>query len=240
MRCSYLRAAMAATVLVSCAFVAKAGEIVNFGPVPVSDGVPEFIFDGVRLKEGPGSIGDGNAATAPGLQISTPFIIPGIAGGVVNLLDGSTLFSDVTLDLEGFAASGPAFNLVTEIFQPLGPGTFRLLATDGTLLLAGNGTDAVIDRSAFNESGLVFSMTLTYTAGAIKPFIDPTPGSLSFSMLANPSEVTVNEQGFMNRFEADGEGHFSAETSGIPLPPTVWGGALLAAGVAGRRIWRRR
>lgn len=132
-------------VMLTFVGTATAGEILNFAPGPVSPTQPEFIWSldtstgSAGLSSGSGSFTGNGVAGAPGLEISVPFEIPGIADSVVAA--GATTFSDAELEItSGFQASGDATSQVvtpgyTVLTQPLGVGTVIVQASDGTLLL---------------------------------------------------------------------------------------------------------
>jgi hypothetical protein len=210
----------------------------NFQPSPVSGGVPEFVYSGGiagQLTAGPGSVGNGDGAlplnlqTAGGLFVSTPFLIPDAIAG--KTFTGSTTnFADVTMSLSGFLASSPSFMFGGNIVQPLSNGTFNLSATDGTLLLTATATDATILRSPSNEQGSILSATISYTGGVIGSYVQPTPASISFTLIAAPTNATVSN-GYLDAFSADATGEFSGTRAvSVPVPASVWmGGVLLVA-----------
>src|SRR5687768_14868326 len=170
-------------LFVFVANAARAESVLNFQPSPVSGGNPEFIYTGGatgQLLAGPGSLGNGDGAlplasqTQGGLFVSTPFVIPDLIVGK-EISGSSTNFYDVTLGLSGFTAASPSFMLGGMIWQPLSNGTFSMRATDGTLLLTANATDAYISRSPINEQGSIISATISYTGGVISSYVQPTP-----------------------------------------------------------------
>ncbi len=214
---------------------ARAESVLNFQPSPISGGVPEFIYTGGatgQLLAGPGSLGNGDGAlplasqTAGGLFISTPFVIPDAILG--KEISGSTTnFYDVTMALSGFNASAPTFTLGGMIWQPLSNGTFSMRATDGTLLLTADATNAFISRSPSNEQGSIISANISYTGGVISSYVQPTPASISFTLIATPATATVTGD-YLDRFEADATGEFSGTKAvAIPTPAAVWGGIAL-------------
>jgi hypothetical protein len=217
--------------------------VLNFQPSPVSGGMSEFIYTGGatgQLQAGPGSVGNGDGAlplgsqTAGGLFVSTPFVIPDAIAG--KEISGSTTnFYDVTLGLSGFNAAAPSFLFGGMIWQPLSNGTFSLRATDGTLLLTANATDAFISRSPSNEQGSIISATISYTGGVISSYVQPTPASISFTLIATPATATVTG-GYLDRFEADATGEFSGTKAvAVPTPAAVWGGIVLMVVLA---LWK--
>jgi len=217
---------------------ARAESVLNFVPSPISGGVPEFIYTGGatgQLKAGPGSLGNGDGAlppdqqTAGGMFVSTPFLIPDAIAG--KTFSGSTTnFYDVTMSLSGFVASSPSFMFGGMIYQPLSNGSFNMTATDGTLLLTASATDAFISRSPSNEQGSILSATISYTGGVIGSYVQPTPASISFTLLATPTSATVTN-GYLDGFSADATGEFSGtQAVSVPVPASVWmGGVLLMA-----------
>jgi len=142
----------ALTVLVALGMnSAKAGIIADFEPEPASPALPELIWDGSELYEGPGAIGtgfgvagpgDGELPTAvqdiPGLLLESPFTVAGVPGSEINTTTGATTFFDVTLDIsatapgaaKGLRFSGPAVAFAGAVVQPLGPGAFEIWSTD--------------------------------------------------------------------------------------------------------------
>jgi hypothetical protein len=222
---------------------ARAESVLNFEPSPISAGVPEFIYTGGapgHLLAGPGSLGNGDGALPPnrqtggGLFISTPFVIPDAIVG--KTFSGSTTnFYDVTMTLGGFAAASPIFMLGGIIYQPLSNGTFNITATDGTLLLTASATDAFISRSPTNEEGSILSATISYTGGLIRSYVEPTPASISFTLIANPTTASTTN-GYLDGFSADATGQFSGMPAvAVPVPASVWGGVALLAVLA---IWK--
>jgi hypothetical protein len=222
---------------------ARAESVLNFQPTPISAGNPEFIYTGGatgQLLAGPGSLGNGDGAlppdtqTAGGLFVSTTFVIPDAIAGK-SFSGSSTNFYDVTLSLTGFTAASPSFMLGGLIYQPLSNGTFNMTATDGTLLLKANATDAFISRSPTNEQGSIISATISYTGGVISSYVQPTPASISFSLIATPATATTSN-GYLDRFEADATGQFSGTPAvAIPVPASVWGGLMLMFALG---IWK--
>jgi len=172
------------------------GDILGFVPEPASPSVPEFIWDGSMLTEGPGAVGTGYMTIGPGdgelpsgtqavggLTVVAPFAIPGIPGSTVGA--GSTTFYDATLDIlgAGLPAAGPASLLAGTVFQPLGSGAFEIWSTDPltaleedqTLLLAGTVNSAVITGLLNETTGATLSADVTYTAGAIVDAMNEGP-----------------------------------------------------------------
>jgi hypothetical protein len=227
--------------LLIVANAARAESVLNFEPLPISAGNPEFIYTGGatgHLLAGPGSIGNGDGALPPNLQtqggllVSTPFLIPNpIAGKTFN--GSTTNFYDVTMILGGFAASSPSFLFGGSIVQPLSNGTFNITATDGTLLLTASATDAFILRSPTNEDGSILSATISYTGGVIGSYVQPTPASISFTLIATPATASTTN-GYLDGFSADANGQFSG-TVAVPIPASVWGGTALLAALG---IWK--
>jgi len=219
---------------------ARAESVLNFQPSPISAGNPEFVYTGGaagQLLAGPGSVGNGDGAlppdsqTAGGLFVSTPFVIPDAIAG--KSFSGSTTnFYDVTMSLSGFAAASPSFMLGGMIYQPLSNGTFNMTATDGTLLLTASASDAFISRSPTNEQGSILGATISYTGGVIRSYVQPTPASISFTLIATPATATTTD-GYLDGFSADATGQFSgARAVAVPVPASVWGGSALFAVLA--------
>jgi hypothetical protein len=213
---------------------AHAESVLNFQPSPISAGVPEFIYTGGatgQLQAGPGSVGNGDGAlplasqTAGGLFISTPSVIPDAILGK-EFTGSTTNFYDVTMTLSGFAAASPSFLFGGNIVQPLSNGTFSMTATDGTLLLTASATDALIMRSPDNEQGSIISATIAYTGGVIGSYVQPTPASMSFTLIASPTKGTTTN-GYLDAFVADATGQFSGTAVSVPTPAAVWAGVVL-------------
>jgi hypothetical protein len=111
--------------------------VLDFKPAPFSPFQSEIVWDGVRLQTGPGAVGNADGTLPPdqqtpgGLQIDTNlFPHQPIPGAVENTTTGSYAFYDVTLELTGLTADGPAQFLDPIIVQKLSPGTFRFMSTD--------------------------------------------------------------------------------------------------------------
>jgi len=110
--------------------------LVDFKPLPVTANVPELEWTGTNLAAGAGAVGNADGGLAPqlqsppGLQIETPFTIPGLIPGKVANITGSTTFYDVTLELTGLNADAAAISFGGIAVQSYGAGTFRLLSTD--------------------------------------------------------------------------------------------------------------
>jgi hypothetical protein len=214
---------------------ARAESVLNFQPSPISAGVPEFIYTGGatgHLQAGPGSVGNGDGAlplasqTAGGLFISTPFVIPDAIAGK-EFTGSTTNFYDVTMTLSGFAAASPSFMFGGNIVQSLSNGSFSMTATDGTLLLTASATDAIITRSPDNEQGSIISATISYTGGVISSYVQPTPASMSFTLIASPTKGTTTN-GYLDAFQADATGQFSGiKAVSVPTPAAVWAGVVL-------------
>lgn len=225
---------------------ASAATVLTFKPLPISPTTPEFTFDGTSLDDAAGTASSGDGAFAPasqsptGLQIDTPFKIPGVAGGVVNA-GGSTTFYDASLTLNGFVAPVAPSAVFGVIVQPLGTGTFSINATDGTALLQGTVTSSVITGSVGSTAGAAFSnANVTYTGGLIFQKLSQAGGALggndfSFSFVDVTSAFSVNNQtNLLSSFNANATGLFNATV--LPEPSTA---ALLAIS-AGALVGRRR
>jgi hypothetical protein len=243
---SAIRSAAGIAVL-SLAWVnaAPAATLVTFKPYPISPTTPEFSFDGSLLNEAAGTSSSGDGATAPpsqaapGLQIDTPFNIPAIAGGVVNV-GGSTTFYDASLELNGFSAIAPAAIVFGTLIQPLILGDFSIKATDGTVLLHGVVQSSAITGANGGTAGAAFSSAnVTYDGGLIFQKLSQAGGTLngndfSFSFVdATPSFSINGQTGRLSAFTANATGLFNATV--LPEPTTAALLALSAAGLMGRR-----
>lgn len=232
------------------------GLLVDFKPLPVTANVPELEWTGTNLQAGAGSVGNGDGAlpanlqSPPGLQIETPFTIPGAIPGKVVGGTGATTFYDVTLELTGLNASGAAISFGGLAVQGFGAGTFKLIATDNvTVLLAGNISSGSIAGLTPGTSGAVLSNTITYTGGAIfNEFVanhsgGANGGSLSFSMLdivpalGGTTVVPPNTFATLNPFGANATGLFSGVE--VPEPATFSLALLGAVGLGMRRRTRK-
>lgn len=257
-----------ALVMVSLAAVAlmaatAQGDILGFIPQPESDTMPEFIWDGVSLSEGPGSHGTGYMTAGPGdgepsewpmaepgLTMIVPFEILGIPGGIAG--SGSTSFYDTTLDITtSLPATGPAVVVPppamggTTVFQPLGAGAFELWSTDPvgggednyTLLLAGTVHSAHITGTLGATTGAVLNADVTYTDGVIAKEIsdDDFDGSFVWTLLDMSAPLAISATtGWLEYFEANGTGHFTPEPGTIALLSV--GGLLIALRRRRRRV----
>jgi hypothetical protein len=250
--------AIAVAIALSLASFSNAGTLVDFKPVPTSPTLPEFVFNGPpgspSLQAGPGAQGNGDGETLPptlqgegGLDAETPFVIPGIPGGVVNVGAGTTLFHDTTLVLNGLAVNGAAIPVLptTTIVQPLGAGSFQLFSTDPVgpngpvLLLSGSiGTPTFVVGTG-GSGAAINSSSVSYTGGAIFNALvgsgaSAANNSLSFSMVdVTPGFAIVGN--ILGNFTANGTGLFDF----TPVPePTL--ALLVLAAVGGFAIGRRR
>jgi len=235
------------------ATTARASLLVDFLPQPASDGIPEFDWDGQYLTVGPGAVGtgipdpgapgDGELAPElqdiPGLQITTPFVIPSLPGGAVRTVAGTTSFYDVTLDLEPLEADGaPGLLGAAFLAQKLLGGRFSIWTTDpvnaGTpgdpevndpvLLLSGAIANAGITGLIGSQAGAVLSAKVTYDDGAIYDAAaaefgpGELVGSLSWTLLEIDPALSITA-GRLAAFDANATGQFSGVV--IPEPATV-------------------
>jgi len=253
--------AVAAFGLTASSFAAL---LVDFKPMPVTATVPELEWTGTNLAAGAGAVGNADGGLAPqlqsppGLQIETPFTIPGAIPGKIANVTGSTTFYDVTLELGGLNANSAAVSFGGIAVQSYGAGTFRLLSTDPdgagpglpTVLLQGNIGGGSITGLSPGSSGAVLSSQLTYTGGAIfTEFLNapnngsPNGGSLSLSMLdivpqlGGTSVVPPNAFATLNAFNANATGLFSGVQ--VPEPATASVVLLGAVGLGLRRRTRK-
>lgn len=271
-RRSILSAPVAWTLLLTvtlAALPASAGVLADFLPQPASASIPEFIWSGQALTIGPGAIGDGFGSPGagdghlplasqniPGLQVSTPFTVPGVPGGQVNSTTGATMFFNATLQIipqapaaVGFVASGPAGAASGYVVQPLGPAIVNLWSTDPfeavadvenpVLLLSGTVSNAFIAGLLGASTGTTLSASVTYTGGAI---LAATPwtlafGDFSWSLLDILAPLQIDSRtGLIAPFVANGVGQFTA-SNGTPEPATL---SVLVIGAVAVALRRRR
>src|SRR4051794_2273262 len=82
-----------------------AATIVDWKPGPTTPAMPEFTWTGSQLQDSIGahSSGDGtlppNQQVGGGLNMETPFVIPGVPGSSIDAVAGTTTFFDSTLHL---------------------------------------------------------------------------------------------------------------------------------------------
>jgi hypothetical protein len=211
-------------------------QLVSMSPDPVSKNLSEVIWTGAQLQTGPGSANNGDGSqpaflqTAPGLNVQTPLPILGVTGSQLNdngtpgdPTDDTTTFFDVSLVLTGLPGAGPlqVDNVAgMQVFtQPIGAGTYELLATDGTSLLKGTIGNALFVGVKFagEDSGSVQSIAVTFDSGKIvdaMPVSEPKVGSLSWSLL---DLNLADGGGMLAPFTANLTGLFST----IPEPASI-------------------
>lgn len=217
---------------------------------------------GKSLITGPGfqSNGDGllppAAQTAPGMDVATPFTIPGLPGAVVNA-NGSTDFYDAqltitSLDVNGFASSVPVGggnNLLIQNYAspPAGQASFAFFSTiaGGPVpLLLGTINNATLTGLQGDTATSVLSGSVTYTGGVIFNAMlaagySPHGGDMSISMLnltdpntGLPVGLSIAGDGYIADVNADATGLFDAP---VPEPTTL---AMAAFGLL--PLMRRR
>jgi hypothetical protein len=162
--------------------------VMQFAPNPPSPGLPEFLWTGPggNLVTGPGAVGNGDgdlgiaAQTPGGLEVDTPFVIPGIPNSTIDV--SGTHFYDVTLSLSSGYSPGDlqdkgAVILVAlnEVDQPMTNGSFQMWTTPAAdipgqlpvLLLNGTMTNNSIAFVLGGTSADYQSQQVTLTGGAI-------------------------------------------------------------------------
>jgi hypothetical protein len=225
--------------------ISRAATIVDWKPGPTSAGIPEFTWTGNQLVGNVGitSNGDGaiarNLQTAPGLDMETPFIIPGVPGSVIDPVQSTTLFYDASIAITGFLASAPVVVVGPTAVQQLANGDFTLKSTTGILLLHGTVGASTITANIGSQAGAVFSANdVNYDSGLIYQALLANTGSLvnndfsfSFVSITPPVGVAGN---FLAPFDTDATGLYQADA--IPEPASL--GLLLAGGLVAIR--RRR
>jgi len=252
------------------ASTARASLLVDFLPQPASDDIPEFVWDGEYLTVGPGAVGTGigdpntpgdghlppELQAAGGLQITTPFVIPGLPGGEVRTVSGTTDFYDVTLELEPLGGDGPPAVLGGAfVTQPLLGGRFNIWTTDpvnaGTpvdpevndpvLLLSGTIANAAITGLVGTQTGAILSANVSYDDGAIRDAAaaafgpGPLVGSLSWTLLDIEPALLISD-GQLAPLHSDATGQFS----GVVVPEPAALGLLCVTAPFVMRLKRRR
>lgn len=262
------RCVLAVAALALLAGPAGAGVIADFQPEPASPFLPEFgwtaghdlVALGGAVGNGFGTAGAGDGdlpvanQIAPGLTVATPFTVPGISGGTVDVITGATTFRNATLlilpqstDRLGFHASTPAFLFAGNVVQPLGPAIFQLWSNDPfealadienpVLLLQGIAQDATIMGIQGSGTGGTLSATVTYNAGAILQAAGwpDAIGGFSWSFLNISPVLAIDPQTqLLSPFTANGVGQFSGFHQ-VPEPATI---CLL--GIGSLLVARRR
>jgi hypothetical protein len=258
---------------------APAELIATFQPQPISSTLTDVIWNQGQLYQGPGAIGtnynygagDGQLPVdqqmPPGLTIETPFVVSGLPGGTIDSGNNSTTFDDATLlilptgsNIYGLPAVGSAQSPGAGLFyQQLGGGNIQIWTTDltapvngsyqGTLLLGGSITNAVIDGLVGSGAGSVVSANITFTSGAILDVAEGLPigstsvtaqsGQMSWS-LVNASPAFSVTGGILAPFQAQATGQFNATVVPEPaLAMEVLSGCALAL-LAGWQLQQRR
>jgi len=220
-------------------------------PGSLTPGTSFFDEDTGSTSSGDGATPSGaynSSAVALGLDVFTPFTVPGAAthGGEV-LGDGSTQYADASIELSGFPDAGPViltpiFPGFTQATQPLGNGLFEIHSTTdpdadpSELLLSGFVEDAVITGALGFNTGAGLSATVTYTGGSIFDASgfsqDAGPHQLSISLLNITPSLSVAPNGRLASFQPQATGQLLA----VPEPSA---GLLALAGLALLAGWIR-
>jgi MYXO-CTERM domain-containing protein len=250
---------------------ALAGEIVRFQPFPNAPGLTDIALTGSgatkQLITGSGfstSTGDGSLALSaqpgPGMDISTPFKISGVPGGVVEL-NNSTDFYDSTMTISNLqvdqpaqstALPGGAGTLLYQEYSSAGTmeiASFTLASTTGgggpVTLLTGTLSFATLTGLQGSSATSVLSATVTYTGGLIYTAMInngyvATPGNMSIAMTQltdtedNPTGLSIANDGYIADVFAQATGEFDAPVA-TPEPASL---GLIA--MAALPLMRRR
>jgi hypothetical protein len=261
-----IKLASLGVVVVSCALAAPAAwasEIVHFTAFPgspptlpdvqlVGAGVAKALVTGPDFQSsGDGLLPPANQQ-APGMDITTPFTIPGIPGGVIDG-NGATDFYDSQMNVSNLNVNGLAQAV------PVGGGnvldvqnygvnaTFALVSTNAAgpqvPLLTGIISSATLTGLQGTTATSVLSGTVTYTGGVIFAALlahggSANGGDMSISMLnltdpasGLPVGLSIANDGYIADVNASATGLFDAPT---PEPST-----LALAGLALVPLMRR-
>ena len=236
---------------------ASADSIARLGGPAEFGGFPVFTFGGIPtpgFSTGPGAVGNGDGGSpvisqsAGGLELQTPFyIFPNTSYGQQNNAGAFDHLHDTTLVLSGLGVAGPAQSSFGLDVQPLMNGQFWIYGSvnlpggyglnpsspPAVLLLKGTMTNNAIAGENGSASAAVFSSTVTYTGGAIYNALISDGGSpmddASFNLsLSGISTLGIGGGGYLNPFNANGQGLFNATgytITPVPEPPSL---ALMA------------
>jgi hypothetical protein len=220
-------AAVALGIVASTAASAATVPIVGFTPFNSSLG-PVIVLDGS------GNLTTGAGATSLVVAVSNP---------PLSAASGTTVTIPGSLTLSGFAESGLATMMGSDIVQNLTTGRFNLFDASSNLLLTGSVNSAQIVTNSV--TGSVLSGKFNYDGGSLFAAFPAAglfnPGEFSFTLTAITPPPTISGDGTLSAFSASATGNFSAET--VPLPATAWMGLVLIGGFGGARgvsMLRRR
>jgi len=246
---------------------AKAGIIADFEPEPASPVLPELIWDGSELYEGPGAIGtgfgvagpgDGELPTAvqdiPGLLLESPFTVAGVPGSEINTTTGATTFFDATLDIiptapgaaNGLRFSGPAVAFAGAVVQPLGAAAFEIWSTDPDESPGTDVENPVLLLGGTIDTAIVTGILGSSTGATLSATVTYTSGKIvDAAGSALWGDLSWSLLDIQLPLEIDGatdrlrpfEGNAVGQFSGVPEPATL---ALLTFGAVGFLGRRRR